>query len=73
MTQKGNKGGRDGDPDRIPDEDIGALADSNGAHTHHNLTPFSGLPLTKHQPTLWGSSLYVKAEPPPAVFKILRL
>ena len=42
MTQKGNKGGRDGDPDRIPDEDIGALADSNGAHTHHNLTPFSG-------------------------------
>ena len=47
LTQKGNKGDRDGDPDRIPDEDIGASADSKGAHTPDNLTPFSGLPLTK--------------------------
>ena len=41
-----------GDPDRIPDEDIGASADSNEAHTV--MTPFSGLPhLTKHQTAFW--------------------
>ena len=30
-----------GDPDRIPDEDIGASADSKGAHTHTVFRPSS--------------------------------
>ena len=41
-----------GDPDRIPDEDIGASADSKGAHSPDNLTPFSGLPLTEQKSAL---------------------
>ena len=41
LTQKGNKGDRDGDPDRIPDEDIGASADSKGgSHSRQSDTVF---------------------------------
>ena len=52
LDPKRGKGDRDGDPDRIPDEDIGASADSKGAHSPDNLTPFSGLPLTEQKSAL---------------------
>lgn len=42
LTQKANKGRMGmGDPDRIPDEDIGASADSNEAHTDTVFRPSS--------------------------------